>query len=48
MAMNREEFIDAAFAELRRIESGQATVHMIAVGGGSDRNRSRWFFTSPH
>ena len=29
MAMTREEFIDAAFAELRRIESGQATVHMV-------------------
>ena len=29
MAMTREEFIDAAFAELRRIESGQAAVHMI-------------------
>jgi hypothetical protein len=27
--MTREEFIDAAFAELRRIESGQATVHLI-------------------
>jgi hypothetical protein len=27
--MTREEFIDAAFAELRRIESGQATVHQI-------------------
>ena len=29
MAMTREEFIDAAWAELRRIESGQTTVHMI-------------------
>lgn len=29
MAMTREEFIDAACAELRRIESGQATVHMV-------------------
>jgi hypothetical protein len=27
--MTREEFIVAAFGELRRIESGQATVHMI-------------------
>lgn len=27
--MNREEFIDAAFAELKRIESGQATVQLI-------------------
>ena len=29
MAMTRDEFINAAFAELRQIESGQATVHMI-------------------
>lgn len=27
--MTRDEFIDAAFAELKRIESGQATVHMV-------------------
>jgi hypothetical protein len=27
--MIREEFIDAAFAELRRIEADQATVHLI-------------------
>ena len=29
MVMTREGFIDAAFAELRRIESGQASVRMI-------------------
>jgi hypothetical protein len=27
--MTRDEFINAAWAELRRIESGQASVHMI-------------------
>lgn len=29
VAMNREEFIEAAFAELRQIESGHATVQLI-------------------
>lgn len=27
--MTRDEFIDAAWAELKRIESGQTTVHMV-------------------
>jgi len=27
--MTRDDFIDAAWAELKRIESGQVTVHMV-------------------
>lgn len=46
--MTREEFIDAAFAELHRIEHGQATVQLaegdILLGKVSYQTSNGWTF----